>query len=201
MLESLILRYGYFAVGVGTFFEGETILIAAGALAHRGLLSLPFVVLAAFIGGTAGDQMWFHVGERFGRRYIERRPALRDRADRVERWFARYGDAFVIGFRFVYGIRVVTPVLLGASHFSTRRFAFLNMIGAGIWAATFGILGWALGASFSAILARAGRIEELVVAAVGLGAALWVAQRVLRKRPPPDGHAPSGGNPPDSPSD
>lgn len=182
VLESLVLRYGYVAVGVGTFFEGETVLIAAGALAHRGLLSLPFVVFAAFVGGTVGDQMWFHIGERFGRQYIEKRPALRDRAARVERWFNRFGDAFVIAFRFIYGIRVVTPVLLGASRFSTRRFAVLNMIGAALWAATFAILGWTLGASFSAILARAGKIEELVLAAAGIVAVLWIGQRLLRKR-------------------
>lgn len=191
VLESVVLRYGYAAVGIGTFFEGETVLIAAGALAHRGLLSLPFVILAAFVGGTVGDQMWFHVGERFGRKYIEKRPNLRQRAARVERWFSRYGDAFVIAFRFIYGIRVVTPVLLGASHFSTRRFAVLNMIGAALWAASFGILGWTLGASFSAILARAGKIEELVVGAAVLVAVLWIAQRVFRKRAPADPQSPS----------
>jgi membrane protein DedA with SNARE-associated domain len=35
-LEHLISQYGYMALVVGTFFEGETILVAAGFAAHLG---------------------------------------------------------------------------------------------------------------------------------------------------------------------
>jgi len=36
VLESILNTYGYFALVIGTFLEGETFLIAAGFLAHRG---------------------------------------------------------------------------------------------------------------------------------------------------------------------
>src|SRR5690606_2170454 len=85
MLETFILRWGYAAVAVGTFLEGEIVLIAGGALAHRGLLSLPFVVLAAFLGSVAGDQLWFYVGKRAGRSFVTRRPRLREHAHKAER--------------------------------------------------------------------------------------------------------------------
>jgi membrane protein DedA with SNARE-associated domain len=59
MLESLIDTYGYPAVLVGTFFEGETVLVLGGFASHRGYLacpgglSLPFIFtnLASLISG------------------------------------------------------------------------------------------------------------------------------------------------------
>jgi membrane protein DedA with SNARE-associated domain len=47
-LESVLTTYGYFALMIGTFLEGETILIAAGFLAHRGYLELPWVIFLHF---------------------------------------------------------------------------------------------------------------------------------------------------------
>jgi membrane protein DedA with SNARE-associated domain len=37
-LESILDPYGYLAVLVGTFLEGETILVLGGFAAHRGYL-------------------------------------------------------------------------------------------------------------------------------------------------------------------
>ena len=38
MLEHYIETYGYLAVMIGTFLEGETILVLAGFAAHQGYL-------------------------------------------------------------------------------------------------------------------------------------------------------------------
>lgn len=59
MIEELITRWGHLGIAVGTFFEGETVLFMGGALAHKGLLKFPQVVLAAFVGSLLGDQFWF----------------------------------------------------------------------------------------------------------------------------------------------
>ena len=171
-MEVLILRWGYLAIGLGTFFEGETILIAAGAMAHHGLLSLVWVMLAAFIGSVAGDQLWFYVGLRFGPPFISKRAKLQARAAVVAGWMRKYGNAFVLGFRFLYGLRSVTPVLLGASRYSPSRFAILNVLGAALWAISFGLLGYGVGASLVALLSRRGRVGELLLAAV-VAAALF----------------------------
>ena len=58
-LEYLILTYGYAALLIGTFFEGETILIIGGLTAHLGYLQLPLVMVIAFIGSFSGDQVFF----------------------------------------------------------------------------------------------------------------------------------------------
>ena len=57
-LESLIDTYGYLAILVGTFFEGETILVLGGLAAYREYLGLPWVNLdkrVYDIRGTEGQ--------------------------------------------------------------------------------------------------------------------------------------------------
>ena len=62
MLESLIDTYGYIAIFIGTLLEGETVLVLGGFAAFRGYLSLPYVILTAFIGSMLGDQFFFYLG-------------------------------------------------------------------------------------------------------------------------------------------
>ena len=65
-LESIVENYGYAALLVGTFLEGETILVIAGFLAHRGYLHLPWVFIVAFL-----VSMVMHMRGRSGpRRYL-----------------------------------------------------------------------------------------------------------------------------------
>lgn len=181
MLEALIVRWGYLAVVLGTFFEGETILVAAGALAHRGYLSLPLVVLCAFLGSVAGDQLWFQLGRRYGQPFLDRRPAWKKRAAAVQRHLLRFGDLFVLGFRFLVGVRTVTPALLGASGFSRARFAWLNALGGALWSAVIGGAGYVLGAALAKLLARAAHAEELLGTALGVVLLLAGARKVWRR--------------------
>jgi membrane protein DedA with SNARE-associated domain len=190
MFEALIIRWGYLAVGLGTFFEGESILVAAGALSHRGLLSLPLTIVVAFVGSVTGDQLWFQLGRRFGRPLLERRPKWRARAEAVERRLERHGNAFVLGFRFIYGVRTVTPAFLGMSNYPLGRFALLNVTGGAVWAVVVGGGGWACGAAVSGVLKRAAHVQLLLLllcAALGLG---WVLWKVVRRRAA--GRSPTG---------
>ncbi len=58
-LQSIIEHYGYAAILIGTFLEGETILVLAGLAAHQGYLVLSWVISAAFLGSLCGDQLFF----------------------------------------------------------------------------------------------------------------------------------------------
>jgi membrane protein DedA with SNARE-associated domain len=182
MIDELVARWGYAAILVGTFFEGETVLVLGGALAHRGVLSLPGVMLAAFVGSVAGDQLWFFVGERGGHAALERHPRWQKNMSGVNRWFTRYGSAFVVSFRFLYGLRTVSPLLLGASGYSLRRFVCLNVVGAGLWAASFAALGWGLGAGLRRALGRHAHWDELALVGLVLVTVAAIALRVVRRR-------------------
>ena len=129
----------------GTFLEGETILVIAGFLAHRGYLSLPLVILAAFAGTFAGDQLFFHLGRRKGMAFLDKRPSWKRRSERTFRLLQKHQTAAILGFRFLYGLRTVTPVVLGASGISPLRYLLLNGIGALGWAAAIASAGFVFG--------------------------------------------------------
>jgi membrane protein DedA with SNARE-associated domain len=177
MLETWIERYGYFAIFLGTFLEGESVLLIGGALAHRGFLSLPLVAISAFAGAVAGDQTWFRVGRHYGPAFLARHPRLQKHHGRAQALLERFGDGFVIAFRFIVGIRSITPLLLGTTTYRAPRFLALNVFGCAVWSSAVAAAGYFLGAGIKSVFDRAGRIEEIAIAALVALAVLAVLTR------------------------
>lgn len=61
-METFLQTYGYWAILIGTFLEGETILVLGGLAAHMGYMDLTGVILTAFAGSLCGDQLFFLPG-------------------------------------------------------------------------------------------------------------------------------------------
>lgn len=178
MLAELISRYGYVFVLVGTFFEGETIVVIAGYAAHRGHLSLPWVMVCAFIGSLLGDQLAYLLGRRYAARVLRHREAWRPKIEHVRQLLERRAVLVMVGFRFLYGFRTVTPFTIGSTGVSPRTFAPLNAAGAVIWAVTISALGFAFGQTLTLALKRAHRYEEWVIASIAaVGALVWFVRR------------------------
>ena len=146
-LDQLISEYGYLAIFIGTFFEGETILVLGGFAAHRGYLDLPWVVLCAFSGTLLGDQLYFYLGRHKGLSLLNHRPQWRARTERARLLLQKNQVLLILGFRFVYGIRTVTPIMIGMSEVPPLMFLILNIIGGAIWAVTIGVAGYLFGQS------------------------------------------------------
>lgn len=182
-LEELIVAYGYLAVLVGTFLEGETLLLAAGFACQRGMLSLPMVMVISTIGATAGDQFFFYLG-RHRREWIFRRfPSLQVRAAAIYRWIERYPDLLIIASRFVYGFRLTTPVVLGTSQVGAGRYSLFNFIGAIIWSVLVAGAGYFLGEAIESIFGDIQAVQkELMLIIVGGGILLWCFHRVRSVR-------------------
>lgn len=186
MIESLISHYGYLAILVGTFLEGETILVLGGFAAHRGLLWLPGVMACAFVGSLASDQLFFFIGRRHGAEFLARRPRLQAGAARVRDLVERHATLLILAFRFLYGLRNVTPLVFGMSRVSALRFALLNAVGAAAWAVAVGALGWYVGSAANQLLGHLKRYELRVAAViVAVGVALWAWRRWIRDAPGP----------------
>lgn len=175
MISAFVTSYGYLAVFAGTLLEGETILIAAGFAAHRGLLDLPIVILVAMLGGTLGDQLAFVLGRWKGDVLIERFPRLAMHKPRVQELLERHAILFILSVRFLYGLRIAGPVLLGSSRVPMLHFAILNLIGAGFWASVVSGAGYLFGLAITALITDIKRIEKAVLIAILLGGGLvWL---------------------------
>lgn len=187
-LSSFVAQYGYAAVFVGALAEGESVLLVAGFAAHRGLLKLPEVIALAFIAGSLGDQLCFYLGRRHGERLFARFPALRAQARRVQPLLAKYPNASILGVRFLYGLRTVGPMALGALGVPRWKFAMLNMLSAALWAAAFSALGYQFGNAMAWLLHDLRAAEEGLLGALCLAALGWAAYKrraaykLLRRR-------------------
>lgn len=174
-LEYILSTYGYIALLIGTFFEGETILVAAGFLAHRGYLELPWVIFFAFMGTLAGNQLYFFLGRAKGMDFMESRPRWQAKSAQVFALLQKHQIWVIIGFQFLYGIRTVTPFIIGASGLNPVRFITWNSIGAGVWAIAVGTLGYLFGQAMEVFLEEAKKYETVLMALIFLvGIAIWL---------------------------
>ena len=182
-LQDLIQHYGYLVVFFGTMLEGETVLVLSGFAARRGYLDLGWVIVVATLGGFAGDQFFFALGRAHGSKVLARFPSIQGQAARVQKLILRHQNWLIVGVRFMYGLRVAGPVLLGMSQVSRLRFAVLNFVGAVVWATAIGGAGYLFGEAVELFLADAKHYEGIVLVLVLLaGIAAWLYRRNLRKR-------------------
>jgi len=182
-IEQLISTYGYAAIGIGTFFEGETILVLGGFAAHRGYLELPWVILFALLGTLFGDQLYFYIGRAKGKGVLENRPDWKSKSEKVFLLMERHQLLLIMGFRFLYGLRTVTPFLIGASRIAPFRFLILNIVGASIWAIVIGTMGYLFGHTLEIIIGEIKHYELLVFAILaGVGIVIWSTHLLSKKR-------------------
>lgn len=182
--QYLVVNYGYLAILVGTFLEGESILVIGGFAAHQGYLHLPWVLMSAFIGSFAGDQLFFFIGRFQGKKLLARYPRWQARVMRVHQLMERWHTTFILVFRFLYGLRTISPFVIGTSPVGTRRFFFLNMIGAAVWAVTIGVSGYLFGEVLELALGRVKQYEKWIllgIVVIGVTVTLGLRWRSRRK--------------------
>lgn len=180
---SAVESYGYPAVLLGSLLEGETVVALAGLAAHRGYLSLPWVIAIAAAGAFIGDQLYFFLGRRFGARLLARYPRLAPQVARSNALLARYDAVVIVGMRFVYGLRMAGALAVGMSQIRWPRFAALNLLGALVWAPLVAGAGYVAGDLLQRLLGNLERIEHWIfIALLILGIGLWLFARQRARR-------------------
>ncbi len=182
-LEELLDTYGYWAILAGCFFEGETILVIGAFAAYQGYLRLPWVILAAYGGTFLADQLYFYLGRLYGQKILKRRPYWQNQVGKVQRLLKQFQTALILLFRFLYGLRTVTPFVIGMSAISPRKFLFLNALGAMLWAVVIGSGGYAFGSVLEGLLGNVKKFERIILVLMAVtGAMIWGAYIYFRRR-------------------
>jgi membrane protein DedA with SNARE-associated domain len=180
-MERLIETYGYLAVLLGTFIEGETVLVLASFAAHRGYLHLPLVIATAFAGGFGGDLFYYYLGRRHRQAFLGRFPSWEARLLRARRLIDRHRVLIILGSRFLYGLRTVIPFAIGSSGVSLRRFTLLSATGALAWASLFGLLGYLFGEAMEVLVEDLRTYEPWVIGGIAVtGLAVWLVTLLVR---------------------
>ena len=180
-MNEFVAQWGYIAVFLGSLIEGESIILPAGYFASTGVLSLPKIMLVAFVGTLIADQSLFFVGHFWGQKALQKFPRLALPADKAFKLLHQYNTLFILSFRFIYGIRIVSPVVIGTAGVSIRRFAILNVIAAALWSVMSCSLGYFFG---DFLMNRLTPLQRFWVLGGGgillLGALLWKVVHWLR---------------------
>jgi len=141
----LLPKYGYFAILIAAFWEGEAVLIAAGTLCGAGYLDWRLTVLAAAMGGAAGDQIYFYAAHERAARLIQKSERLRRWYPRVSRFVLRHGTVAVLLSRFAAGLRITIPLVCATAAMPPRKYSTLNLLSAFAWASVWVAISYQFG--------------------------------------------------------
>lgn len=163
----ILTNYGWalYPIILGwTFLEGETIVLITGALASEGRFAINvwYLVLFAFLGSFAGDQTYYYIGRRYGTPLLKRWPNLTKRIEWAFHMVRRHETLFILSFRFIYGVRNISPFVIGMAGVGRLKFLLLNMVAALLWANSFAWGGYFLGRALEEVVG-----EYKIVALLG----------------------------------
>jgi len=190
-METLLqyfIEYGYLVIFIGTFIEGEVVLIAGGFLIHDGYLDFKVMILIATLAAIIGDNIFYWIGrsQRMGKMHPWVARFLNFIGEhqlfKGEEFVRRHGGKLVFFVRFLYGLRFAGAMTAGYLAMGFKRFFLFNLIGSFAWALIIGGIGYLFVQSLDLVvkgekLAKFGLL--LVIA--GLIAIYFITRRKKRK--------------------
>ncbi len=200
-IADLIATYGYLGIAVIVFLGNlgvpvpeETVVLAAGFVAGRGILDPRIVFAVALTSAIFGDSVGYFIGKTGGQPLLEslssRFKFVAHRHRRFRQFFVKHGNKTVFFARFVPGLRFMAGPMAGVAGMKFWRFLAWNVCGATTWCATMVTAGYLLGDEWETVahlIRRAGYwllVALLVV--MGVAVTLW-----WRERPRPEPRAES----------
>lgn len=187
-----VLKHGYsilfasvFAHQLGLPVPAPLFLLAAGALASAGKLSLTATIILAVAACVLADWPWYEAGRRRGDRVLHfihrltRDPDAHDR--RAKATFERFGPSILLISKFVPGLDAVAPPLAGTSRTSRLRFLTFDAIGAALYACAYAGLGHIFSHDLNRAAAYVGKAGTILAGVVFAGLFLYLAGKLFRR--------------------
>lgn len=196
-LSALIVHWGYIAIfflillgNLGLPIPEETTLALAGYLAWRGRLRLALILALGIVSATAGDNLGYWLGRRYGRaaveRYSQRILVTPERLQMVSRFVMTHGVLGVFVARFIPGLRFLAGPVAGAAGLPALPFVVANTLGALLYVPYAVGIGYAVGAGLGSYLERVrhvvGEVEYIMLAVLIVFGGTLIGWRLWRAR-------------------
>lgn len=140
--------FGESGMFIGFFFPGDTILIAAGVFAAAGKLNLLSIFLVVAVAAILGDNVGYHIGQRYGRRLFHKPDGLlfkQEYVHRAELFYERFGAKTMLFAHFLPVIRTFVPPVAGVGKMPYKKFVIFDAIGDSAWAIIVTLIGYWFG--------------------------------------------------------
>ncbi len=189
-IVQVIVKHGYsilfaaiFGRQIGLPLPAPLFLLAAGALAAAGKLSLVPALGVAVTACVLADWVWYEAGRRRGDKvlhFIRRFMRVPDAHDRrSKRVFARHGNLILVLDKFVPGLDAVAPPLAGSSGTSRLHFLAFETVGAGFYACVYVGLGHVFSHDLEHAAAYVGRAGTLLACLAFAGLCIYAARKLF----------------------
>jgi membrane protein DedA with SNARE-associated domain/rhodanese-related sulfurtransferase len=190
-IVQLLVKHGYSVLFASVFARQMCLpvpailfLIAAGALAGTGRMTLAIALGLAIMACLLADMMWYEAGRRWGDGILHFIYGLALDPDaaarRSKEAFVRHGPRTLILAKFVVGLDAATPPLAGLSGTSRLRFIAFDAVGAALWSGAYAGLGYVLGKDLDHAVAYAARLGSLGAVVVFAALAMYAGRKLVR---------------------
>lgn len=160
-------------------------LLAVGALAAQGRISIALVLATIAVAALAADFAWYELGRRRGAWVLARLRQLSVDPDvcvrRAESIFGRHGARSMLAAKFLPGLTTVMPPLAGVFAVSRVRFALYDLAGVLLWAGTWLALGYFFSDAIVLITARVAALGRLLGLILVTGVAGYILVKYGRR--------------------
>jgi membrane protein DedA with SNARE-associated domain len=184
-LHALLDTWGYPAAVVGPMIEGEIFLSLLGLAAHRGHLNFAILWLLATFGALGGDLIYFSIGRRYGANVLARFAHFAPLIERAHQRIETNPTLAVVVLRFIYGMRIAGPLVVGTSQIPFMRYLALDAVGAVLWTGLWLTAGYAFGEVIQRSIGHIAHIEKEVFASLLAIVVVALLVRHFMRRPRP----------------
>ncbi len=188
----VIRDLGLAGVALLTFTSGvigmpgsEPTMLFGGFNVSEGHLSLLGIIVAGVFGDMLGASVAYAIGywgrEELVERHGNKLHISKQRLDRAQRWFERYGAPVIVVSRCIPFARAAFPYAAGVARMGYVRFAIFATIGSAIWITALGVLGNAVGSNWQSWRHNLEYVDY-VGAALLVAAIAYLIVRIARTR-------------------
>jgi membrane protein DedA with SNARE-associated domain len=162
--------------------EGEVALIAGALAAQKGLFNIYLVIMTAFFSTLLTDWGWFFTGRIAGMKVLHKFDHFEKRSERIRRWLTKYPILIIFLYRYLYGFRIITLLVMGVTRFPVKRYLFLSLLSIFAWSVAIGVAGYYLGELITRTFKRYENYAVYFIAGVALGFFIvLILRKVVRK--------------------
>jgi membrane protein DedA with SNARE-associated domain len=174
----------YIGIFCGIFFEGEMVMITSVIAAHHGYLDLWVVMAIGLTGTYASDSFYFFLGRKKGKGWLDKNSRFKEKYATIDAKLEKYPILIFLIYRFMYGFRTITPLVIGASKTKTSKFLILSAFSTIVWGITYGSIGYLFGEVIKSKLHHIEDIEKYVMGVLLLLGVIFVLLRLRRRNRP-----------------
>ncbi len=188
-----VLRHGYTLVFLivlteqaGLPIPALPVLLAAGALAGQGKLSLPLALALAVAASLIADFVWYELGRYRGHSILRLLCRISLEPDscvrRTENLFAQRGARSLLVAKFIPGLSTASATLAGMLRMRLWRFFAWDAAGALLWAGAFAGTGFIFSTQLDRVAVYAQRLGSGLLVLLVAGLAAYIAFKYYQRR-------------------